>query len=51
MKDRRERLLEEADYAIKLAQLANDSFTHIFGEPTAREDYERTELEAMREGD
>ena len=43
-----EKELQELNLAMERADMANDAFAHLFGEPTPREDYEATEIEAMR---
>jgi len=40
---------EELEEVLKEAEIANEAFESIFGKCTAREDRERTAVEAMRE--
>lgn len=44
-----EKALQDLDDSMKQADVANDAFTHIFGAITPREDYEETEVQALRE--
>ena len=49
MKYSLEKLIQEVNDAMKRADMVNDAFSHIFGEPTPREEYEAREIESMRE--
>ena len=42
---------KDVNDTMERASMVNNAFTHIFDEPTAREDYERTEIQAMKDRD